>query len=235
MSKREHHIAQPQGDSYLFNFPLTEDGLNYGSLPESTYIGKLRNYGSTGNTPNFNDNLVFDSTYGELAHKHTGCADKLVSIISESFNINMWLNDNDWELNLDFYFLSYNGYQQILEMIRCYRGDTLGIEIRWLSSNYGMLYAGGGNTLSWIGNNPTHVTQQWVNFNIIKIGTSISSVVTRMSDSVVTSTKTQSWINVNTTDNPKYITLFGLFLDGNSLNSQRYTRGATKNFYLKKL
>lgn len=50
--KREHKVIQtPVTEQYLFNFPLTENGVNLGNLPESQYIGNLRNYGSTSATP----------------------------------------------------------------------------------------------------------------------------------------------------------------------------------------
>lgn len=233
--KREHQLAQPQGDSYLFNFPLMEDGLNYGNLPESQYIPKLRNYGSTSTTPNFNDSLTFDSYYGELAHRHTGCANKLVSSIDyQNFDLNAWLNDNNWELNLDFYFYGYNGYQQVLEMLRCTNGQTIGLDIRWLSNNYGVLYFGDG-TQNLIGQNPTYVTRQWVRANLVKIGSMLEADFVKLSDA---STLSNNSLTISTFKNygrVQFLTLFGCYIPGNSANSQRYTIGATKNFYLKKL
>jgi len=246
MPRREHHIVQPQGCSYLFNFPLTEDGLNYGNLPESQYIPKLRNYGSTGTTPNFNDNLTFDSTYGQLAHKHANNTDKLVSLIDyQNFDLNAWLNANDYELNLDFYWYSYSGYQQLIEMMRNPTYYTppssyyVGYDVRWLSGNYGYLFWKGDNysqsQLSLIGTNPTYVTRVWVNMNIIRVENSISVVFKRKDNDVILSQTTFTTPVLFEGKNPRYLTLFGYYQDGNSANSQRYTTGATKNFYLKKL
>ena len=241
--KREHHIAQPQGDSYLFNFPLTEDGLNYGNLSESTYIGNLRNYGSTGTSPNFNDNLTFDSTYGQLAHKHTNNTDKLVSLIDyQTFDINKWLNGNNYELNLDFYFYNYTGYQQIAELIRnpLYSSSAnyiVGYDIRWLSGNYGfILWNGtGSNPQPLIGSSPTYVTRVWVNMNIKKVSGTITAVYKRMDNDNILSTNTFTAPTLVEGKNPRYLTLFGYYQEGGGLNSSRYCTGATKNFYLKKL
>jgi len=88
---RRHHEKKKteSQEYYLFRYPLTQDGVNQGNLPESQYIGKLRNYGSTTITPSFNDNLTFDSYYGKLAHRHTGCTDKLVSLVDyNNFSLN---------------------------------------------------------------------------------------------------------------------------------------------------
>lgn len=228
--------AQPTGDLYLFRFPLTQDGVNQGNLPESQYIGNLRNYGSTTITPSFNDNLTFDSYYGKLAHRHTGCTDKLVSLIDyNNFSLNNWLNENDFELNLDFYFYSYAGYQQILEMLRCTNSKTAGIDIRWLSNNYGMVYVGDGRTIALQQSGATYVTGQWVNANITKTGNNLVAAFKKIDDGSVISTESAIWDNILTVGDVKYITLFGYYLDNNSANRQRYTIGATKNFYMKKL
>lgn len=245
MSKREHIVQQQQCDNYLFNFPLIGDGLNYGNLVESTYIGNLRNYGSTDTSPNFNDNLTFDSTYGQLAHKHTNNTDKLVSLIDyQSFDINKWLNDNDYELNLDFYWYSYSGYQQLIEMMRnpiYYTPPSsyyVGYDLRWLSGNYGRLFWSGINDSSeirLIGSSPTYVTRVWVNMNIKKVSGTINVVYKRMDNDNILSTNTFTAPTLVEGKNPRYITLFGYYQENNSANSQRYTIGATKSFYLKKL
>ncbi len=234
--RREQRLTGSADDSYLFNYPLTQDGVNQGNLPESQYIGNLRNYGSTTITPSFNDNLTFDSYYGKLAHRHTGCTDKLVSLIDyNNFSLNNWLNENDFESNLDFYFYSYAGYQQILEMLRCTNSQTAGMDVRWLSNNYGMVYVGDGNTIALQQSGATYVTGQWVNVNITKTGTNLIAVFKKIDDGSVISAKSTVWNDILTVGDVKYITLFGYYLDNNSANRQRYTIGATKNFYLKKL
>jgi len=239
--KREHNTLTPS-DLYLFNFPLTEDGLNHGNLPESTYIPKLRNYGSTIVTPNFNDNLVFDTTYGVLAHKHTGCSDKLVSLIDYSnFDLNKWMNDNDYELNLDFYFASYSGYQQVLEMMRCpsyASGNTsfVGYDVRWLSNEFGKLFTSG----AWDphidlrdSGSPSYNT--WVRFNVVKYNGTITIVFTNLGSDTIISSKTETVQTMFEGQPPYYITVFGFYNAGNSVNRQRYVTGATKNFYLRKI
>lgn len=243
--RREGLISQPHSENYLFNFPLMGDGLNYGNLPESQYITKLRNYGSTSTTPNFNDNLTFDSYYGELAHRHAGCKDKLVSLIDyQNFDLNAWLNANDYELNLDFYFYSYSGYQQIIEMMRnpiYYTPPSsyyVGYDLRWLSGNYGILFWSGisdSSEIRLIGSSPTYVTRVWVNMNIKKVGGTITAVYKRMDNDNILSTNTFTAPTLVEGKNPRYLTLFGYYQEGASLNSSRYCTGATKNFYLKKL
>lgn len=236
MRREAKNSEQPTGDLYLFRFPLTQDGVNQGNLPESQYIGNLRNYGSTTITPSFNDNLTFDSYYSQLAHRHTGNTDKLVSLVDyNNFSFNGWLNDNDFEFNLDFYFNSYAGYQTVLEMLRCSNSQTAGIDMRWLSSNFGLIYVGNGNTIALQQSGATYVTQKWVRANLIKAGTILTAVFTRLDNNTILSTKSTTWTNILTNGDVKYITVFGCYLDNNNANFQRYVVGATKNFYMKKL
>lgn len=243
MPRREHHIAQPQGDRYLFNFPLTEDGLNYGNLPESTYIGKLRNYGSTSITPNFNDNLTFDSTYGQLAHKHTNNTDKLVALIDYgNFDFGAWMNDNDFFFNLDFFFSDYRGYQQILEMMRNPLHTTstnfsIGIDGRWLSNNFGYLFYDGTSTniVALKSNISTYVTNAWIRLNIHKESGLMTITYTNLDTDTVISEKIVASPTFLTNRMPRYITLFGFYQENGGNNSSRYCIGATKNFYMQKL
>lgn len=242
--RREQRLTGSADDSYLFRFPLTQDGVNQGNLPESQYIGKLRNYGSTGSTANFNDNLVFDTNFGEQAHRHTGCADKLVSLIDYSnFDLGAWMNDNDFELNLDFYFAGYSGYQQVLEVMRnpSYMSASnyaIGFDIRWLNNNFGYLSYNGTNnpTIALKANTATYVTGVWVRFHTTKQNGNLTITYTRLDTDVVLSTKTEAAPTFVTGKMPRYITLLGYYLEGsNSNNRTRYTTGATKNFYLKKI
>lgn len=236
--------AQPTGDLYLFRFPLTQDGVNQGNLPESQYIGSLRNYGSTGSTANFNDSLVFDTTYGELAHRHTECADKLVSLIDYSnFDLGAWMNNNDFELNLDFYFAGYSGYQQIFEMMRnpSYMSASnyaIGFDGRWLNNNFGSVSYNGTNIplIELKASAATYVTGSWVRFNAVKSFGNLTITYTRLDNETILSTKTVTAPTFVTGKMPRYLTLFGFYLEGSYANNgARYTRGATKNFYLKKL
>lgn len=236
--------AQPTGDLYLFRFPLTQDGVNQGNLPESQYIGSLRNYGSTGSTANFNDNLVFDTNFGELAHRHTGCADKLVSLIDYSnFDLGAWMNNNDFELNLDFYFAGYAGYQQIFEMMRnqSYMSASnyaIGFDGRWINNNFGYISYNGTTSpmIDLKASTATYVTGAWVRFQTTKQSGNLTITYTRLDTAAVLSTKTVTAPTFATGKMPRYITLFGFYLEGSYANNGgRYTTGATKNFYMKKL
>lgn len=241
--RREHNSTQtPGGDQYLFNFPLTEDGLNHGNLLESQYIGKLRNYGSTTSAPNFNDNLTFDTNFGVLAHRHTDNANKLVSLIDyNNFDLGTWMNNNDFECNLDFYFSGYGGYQQVLELFRNPDFQTAsnwptGFEIRWLHNTFGYFFYNGTNSsIPFKADSSTYVTGAWVRFNLRKTSTSLIITYTRISDGVVLSSKTESSPTIISGKMPRYMTLFGYYLENNNMNSTRFTTGATKNFYMKKL
>lgn len=242
--RREQGLAGSADDSYLFRFPLTQDGVNQGNLPESQYIGNLRNYGSTGSTANFNDNLVFDTNFGEQAHRHTGCADKLVSLIDYSnFDLGAWMNNNDFELNLDFYFSSYRGYQQIFEMMRnpSYMSASnyaIGFDVRWLNNNFGYISYNGTNSpiIDLKASTATYVTGAWVRFNAVKSFGNLTITYTRLDNETILSTKTVAALTFVTGKMPRYITLFGFYLEGSyANNSARYTIGATKNFYMKKL
>lgn len=242
--RREQRLTGSADDSYLFRYPLTQDGVNQGNLPESQYIGSLRNYGSTGSTSNFNDNLVFDTNFGELAHRHTGCADKLVSLIDYSnFDLGEWMNNNDFELNLDFYFDSYYGYQQIFEMMRnpSYMSASnyaIGFDGRWLNNTFGYLSYNGTNSplIDLKASTSTYVTKEWVRFNVVKQSGNMTITHTGLGNGTTLSEKTVTAPTFATGKMPRYFTLFGFYLEGsNANNGGRYTTGATKNFYMKKL
>ena len=242
--RREQRLTGSADDSYLFRFPLTQDGVNQGNLPESQYIGKLRNYGSTGYTANFDDNLVFGTTYGEMAHIHAGCADKLVSLIDyNSLDLGVWMNANDFELNLDFYFSSYRGYQQIFEMMRnpSYMSASnyaIGFDGRWLNNNFGYISYNGTNspTIELKASTSTYVTGAWARFNVVKGFGNLTITYTRLDNETILSTKTVTAPTFVTGKMPRYLTLFGYYLEGSYANNgTRYTIGATKNFYMKKL
>lgn len=242
--RREHSSTQtPGGDQYLFNFPLTSDGLNHGNLPESQYIPKLRNYGSTSTTASFNDNLTFDTTYGELAHKHTNNTDKLVSLIDYSnFDFGAWMNNNDFELNLDFYFKSYSGYQQVLEMMRNPNYTTgsnysVGFDCRYTNSLLCILwYDGTTNGIRlWTDPISQYVTNSWVRFKITKQNGVYTASYTDLSNNTVINTKTDSFPSLLTGRNVYYLTVFGTYEGDGASNNTRYVAGATKNLYMKKL
>ena len=231
-------------ERYLFNFPLISDGLNYGNLPESQYIDKLRNYGSTGATPSFNDNLVFDSTYGELAHKHTGNKDKLVSLIQNTFNLSKWLNDNNWELNLDFYFQSYSGYQVLFQINRnlsSLNGIATGFDGRWLTTSFGFIiidvpYNVSGNTIVCMQDGAPYVTNAWVRMNLSKTDNGFNFIFKTISNDTTFSSVQYPLSNITYTYSATHISLFGDYkANYDSMINSRYCVGATKNFYLKKL
>lgn len=240
--RREHNIST-ESDLYLFNFPLTENEVNQGNLPESQYISKLRNYGSTSTTANFNDNLVFDSTYGELAHKHTNNTNKLVSLIDyQNFDLAAWINNNDCEFNLDFYFQSYSGYQQVFELFYSPNYTTgsnysVGFDGRYTNSLLCILLHDGttNGTRLWTDPISPYVINSWVRFKIVKQNGIYTSSYTNLSNNTVFNTKTDNFPNLLTGRNVYYLTVFGTYRGNGVSTNTRYVSGAAKNFYLKKL
>ncbi len=234
--KKEH---TPVLEQYLFNFPLIENGVNLGNLPESQYIGNLRNYGSTDATPSFNDNLVFDSYYGELAHRHTDNTDKLVSLIQNTFNLSKWLNDNSWELNLDFYFQSYSGYQALLRINRnlsaTYEVAT-GFDCRYLNTSFGFMIIGipynmSGNALVFMQSGAPYVTNDWVRMNLSKTDSGFSFVFKQISNDTIFSSVQYPLSNIDYTYSANHMSLFGDYkAKYDSTINTRYCVGATKTF-----
>lgn len=222
---------------------MTENGVNQGNLPESQYIHKLRNYGSTGSYSSFNDILTFDTTYGELAHKHTDNNDKLVSLIDyQNFDLAAWLKNNDWEFNLDFYFQSYSGYQQIFELFRNPNYTTgsnysVGVDGRYTNSLLCILWFDGttNGIRLWTDPISQYVTNGWVRFKITKQNGVYTASYIDLSSDTVFNTKTDNFPNLLTGRNVYYLTVFGTYEGDGAINNTRYVAGATKNLYMKKL